>query len=246
MWIFSPAARTSSTNNMRPRAFSIRIRSTRTALFAPTPPTGPPRTPSPRAHRLPSGQACDCSSTDGTCRGDVLPWHNFHCGCRIRADDSRRSCVLPLRPHLWRGEWRVIAVPDIGRVGGLIAALVLAGSAQAQNPLLPAGVEQAAHSYITRATLEAAIRFLSSDLLEGRGPATRGDELARLYLQTRLEGMGYQPAFANGAWQQPFDIVGLKGQFPKSWSFQGRSARVDLSWREDYIAVSGVQKECVS
>jgi len=131
----------------------------------------------------------------------------------------------------------VIAVPDIGRVGGLIAALVLAGSAQAQNPLLPAGVEQAAHSYITRATLEAAIRFLSSDLLEGRGPATRGDELARLYLQTRLEGMGYQPAFANGAWQQPFDIVGLKGQFPKSWSFQGRSERLDLSWREDYIAV---------
>jgi Zn-dependent M28 family amino/carboxypeptidase len=140
----------------------------------------------------------------------------------------------------------VIAVPGIGRVSGLIAALVLAGSAQAQSSPLPAGVEQAAHTYITRAALEAPIRFLSSDLLEGRGPATRGDELARLYLQTRLEGMGYQPAFANGAWQQPFGIVGIKGQFPKSWSFQGRSERLDLSWREDYVAVSGVQKESVS
>ena len=140
----------------------------------------------------------------------------------------------------------MIAIPDIGRVSGLIAALALAGSAQAQNPPLPEGVEQAAHTYITRAALEAPIRFLSSDLLEGRGPGTRGDELARLYLQTRLEGMGYQPAFGNGAWQQPFDIVGLKGQFPKSWSFQGRSARLDLSWREDYIAASGVQQESVS
>jgi peptidase M28-like protein len=111
----------------------------------------------------------------------------------------------------------VTAVPGIGRVSGLIAALALAGSAQAQNPPLPAGVEQAAHAYITRPALEAPIRFLSSDLLEGRGPATRGDELARLYLQTRLGGMGYQHAFAKGAWQQPFDI-----------------------------AVSGVQKESVS
>ena len=121
-----------------------------------------------------------------------------------------------------------------------------AGSALAQDAALPGPLEQAARTYITRAALEAPIRFLSSDLLEGRGPATRGDQLARLYLQTRLEGMGYQPAFANGAWQQPFDIVGIKGQFPKSWRFQGRSEHVDLAWREDYIAVSGLQSETVS
>jgi len=35
----------------------------------------------------------------------------------------------------------VIAIRDIGRVSGLIAALALAGSAQAQNPPLPEGVE---------------------------------------------------------------------------------------------------------
>ncbi|HZC87090.1 MAG TPA: M28 family peptidase [Steroidobacteraceae bacterium] len=137
-------------------------------------------------------------------------------------------------------------VRDVGRFGLLLAALVLAGAVRAEDPPLPAAVAQVARGTITRAALEAPIRFLSSDLLEGRGPATRGDQLARLYLQTRLEGMGYQPAFANGAWQQPFDIVGIKGQFPKSWSFQGRGERVDLAWREDYIAVSGVQSENVS
>jgi Zn-dependent M28 family amino/carboxypeptidase len=138
------------------------------------------------------------------------------------------------------------ALRDTGRFGLLLAALALAGASRAADEPLPAGVEQAARSNITRATLEAPIRFLSSDLLEGRGLATRGDQLARLYLQTRLEGMGYQPAFANGAWQQAFDIVGIKGQFPKSWSFQGRSDRVDLAWREDYIATSGLQSESVS
>src|SRR5215470_16643203 len=118
----------------------------------------------------------------------------------------------------------------------VLAGAALAGTALAQDATLPAPIEQAARTYITRAALEAPIRLLSSDLLEGRGPATRGDQLARLYLQTRLEGMGYQGAFANGAWQQPFDIVGIRGQFPKSWSFQGRLERVDLGWREDYVA----------
>jgi Zn-dependent M28 family amino/carboxypeptidase len=140
----------------------------------------------------------------------------------------------------------VTAVRDTGRFGFLLAALALAGAVRAEDEPLPAAVEQGARSTITRTALEGPIRFLSSDLLEGRGPATRGDQLARLYLQTRLEGMGYQPAFGNGAWQQPFDVVGIKGQFPKSWSFQGRNARVDLTWREDYIAVSGLQSESVS
>ena len=138
------------------------------------------------------------------------------------------------------------AVRGLARLGIAVAAVGLASGAAAQDAALPGAVEAAARTYLTRAALEGPIRFLSADLLEGRGPATRGDQLARLYLQTRLEGMGYQPAFANGAWQQPFDVVGIKGQFPKSWSFQGRSARVDLTWREDYIAVSGVQSESVA
>jgi Zn-dependent M28 family amino/carboxypeptidase len=140
----------------------------------------------------------------------------------------------------------VTAVADVDRLVLAIAVLTIAGVSSAQEAPLPGAVEQAARSYITRASLEAPIRFLSSDLLEGRGPATRGDQLARLYLQTRLEGMGYQPAFANGAWQQPFDIVGIRGQFPSSWSFQGRGERVDLAWRDDYIAASGVQSDSVS
>ena len=109
-----------------------------------------------------------------------------------------------------------------GLTGAAVAAAAVLTMAAAQAAQIPADVERTANAGITRATLEAPIRFLSSDLLEGRGPATRGDQLARLYLQTRLEGLGYEPAFAKGAWQQPFDIVGLKAQFPKSWSFQGK------------------------
>jgi len=126
-----------------------------------------------------------------------------------------------------------------------VTALALSCVALAQTPV-PSQVEQAARTYITRAALEAPIRFLASDLLEGRGPATRADQLTRLYLQTRLEGMGYRAAFANGEWQQPLDIVAIRSQLPQKWSFQGKNGRVELAWRDDYIGRSGLQSESVS
>ncbi len=140
----------------------------------------------------------------------------------------------------------MIAVRELGRCATVFAVATFAAVALAQSPAVPDTVEQVARSYITRDALEAPIRFLSSDLLEGRGPATRADQLTRLYLQTQLEGMGYSAAFGTGAWQQPFDIVGIQSQFPKSWSFQGKNARVDLAWRDDYIAASGLQSESVA
>ena len=112
---------------------------------------------------------------------------------------------------------------------------------------IPGEVRQAAEAHITRNTLEAPIRFLASDALEGRAPASRGDALAREYLATELQSIGLQPGGPGGKWQQPFDIVSLTTQPPPSWGFQPRSGkRFDLKYRDDYIAVSGVQKESAS
>ncbi|MBS0417637.1 MAG: M28 family peptidase [Proteobacteria bacterium] len=127
-------------------------------------------------------------------------------------------------------------------VCGTLAAAAVSAASVTVSPAL----EQAAKTYLTRDALEASIRFLAADALEGRGPGTRGDQLARLYLATQLEGLGYQPAFANGQWQQPFDVVGIKAQMPQTWSFQGPRGRVDLKWSDDYIASSGLQSEQVS
>jgi Zn-dependent M28 family amino/carboxypeptidase len=140
----------------------------------------------------------------------------------------------------------VLAVRTHVRSGLASAALALASAAAAGAAPVPDAVEQASRTYITRPALEASIRFLSSDLLEGRAPATRGDEITRLYLQTQLEGMGYRAAFANGAWQQPFAIVGIQALFPATWSFRAGTERVGLAWRDDYIATSGLQTEKVA
>jgi Zn-dependent M28 family amino/carboxypeptidase len=122
-----------------------------------------------------------------------------------------------------------------------LAVSSLATVAVAQSVTVSPAAEQAAKSQITQATLEAPIRFLADDLLEGRGPATRGDALARLYLARELQGLGYQPGFEKGSWEQPIDIVGITSAAPKSWSFAGKSGNVDLKWYDDYIGTSGVQ-----
>ena len=62
---------------------------------------------------------------------------------------------------------------------------------------------------ITPAEINGHLRFLSSDLLEGRAPATRGGRLAAEYIASQLLGAGVEPG-ANGSFFQevPIDIVG--------------------------------------
>lgn len=61
---------------------------------------------------------------------------------------------------------------------------------------------------ITPQEIDAHLRFLSSDLLEGRAPATRGGRLAAEYIASQLESFGVEPG-VNGSYFQevPIDVV---------------------------------------
>jgi Zn-dependent M28 family amino/carboxypeptidase len=61
---------------------------------------------------------------------------------------------------------------------------------------------------ITTAEIDGHLRFLSSDLLEGRAPATRGGRLASEYIASQLRTAGVEPG-ANGSYfqQVPIDVV---------------------------------------
>lgn len=111
---------------------------------------------------------------------------------------------------------------------------------------IPPAVAKAAQANITRETLRAPIRILASDEFEGRGPATRGDALARLYLSTELETLGLKPGGEAGGWEQGFDIVGVKARLPATWDFAAKGGKVSLKLSDDYIAGSGVQTPAAS
>ena len=97
----------------------------------------------------------------------------------------------------------------------------------------------AADLAITPAVLRAPIRFLADDLLEGRGPGTRGDRIARAYVASCFEMLGLQPGNGAGGWEQDFDLVGVTTRSPANWRFAARDGRVELADRRDFVAVAG-------
>ena len=61
---------------------------------------------------------------------------------------------------------------------------------------------------ITPAEIDGHLRFLSSDLLEGRAPATRGGRLTAEYLAAQLRGFGLRPGLDTSFFQTvPIDVV---------------------------------------
>ena len=101
--------------------------------------------------------------------------------------------------------------------------------------------EKAASS-ITAEPIRAQIEKLSSDAFEGRGPATAGDRATRAYLIDQLKALGLSAG--NGdAWEQPFDILGITTESPKTWTFQQGKKKLELKFWDQFIASSGVQSE---
>jgi hypothetical protein len=68
-----------------------------------------------------------------------------------------------------------------------------------------------AASQIRREALLAHMRFLASDLLEGRFPGTRGYDIAALYVASQLEAAGLQPGAPGHSFQQRVPLMKLAG-----------------------------------
>jgi len=123
----------------------------------------------------------------------------------------------------------------------LACAFALLATPAAVRPAALTAAERAAAREIRAELLRAHIRYLADDLLEGRGPATRGDRLAQAYIATQMEALGLEPGGPGGSWFQPFDIVGVTSQAPETVTVSRGADKVDLRFRDDYVAFSGVQ-----
>jgi Zn-dependent M28 family amino/carboxypeptidase len=124
------------------------------------------------------------------------------------------------------------------RKEGMFAAfclMALTAGGWAQSVPEIAGVPQAAReaaASIDPAKISAHVRFLSLDLLEGRGPGTRGAELAAEYIATQFALEGLKPAGANGTYFQPVSLYAVHTDEEKTkLSFvPGSGAAMDLDY----------------
>jgi Zn-dependent M28 family amino/carboxypeptidase len=104
-------------------------------------------------------------------------------------------------------------------------------------PGLPPAARAAAAS-IDSERIRAHVRFLSLDLLEGRGPGTRGAELAAEYIATEFALSGLKPGGENGTYFQQVPLYAVHTDEDKTrFAFVPASgAPVDLTYGAQIVA----------
>ena len=138
--------------------------------------------------------------------------------CR-RTSHARRPRRRPPRPPPPRIENRMPSTErnPMKKVLALLLLPALAGAATPASAPVTAA-EKAAAKAITEDEIRGHTRFLASDLLEGRAPATRGDRLAQEYIQAQMEALGLEPGAPEGGWIQKVPLVGIVGKVPEKLS----------------------------
>ncbi len=122
------------------------------------------------------------------------------------------------------------------------------GPAQTTPGRPPAGT---ALARVTPESIAAPTRFLSHDLLEGRGPGSRGDQIAIEYIASEFQGLGLlpgEPGTTGASYLQEVPLVGLKANPPPTVNFTrtgGVAGEVALAVPDDLVVMSGVQRPSV-
>ena len=96
---------------------------------------------------------------------------------------------------------------------------------------------------ITPEEVDAHLKFLASDLLEGRAPATRGGRLTEAYLATQLQTFGVRPGVGDTSYFQrvPIDVVKAD---PKTIKVTASGkANANLRFTEDVVVWPGSATE---
>jgi Zn-dependent M28 family amino/carboxypeptidase len=120
-----------------------------------------------------------------------------------------------------------------------IFALTFSAAAAQSIPAvqgLPPAARAAAES-IDPEKIRAHVRFLSLDLLEGRGPGTRGGELAAEYIATQFALAGLEPAGDSGTYFQRVPLYAVHTVEDKTkFSFVPASGQpVDLAYSTEVV-----------
>ncbi len=106
--------------------------------------------------------------------------------------------------------------------------------------------QSVAKSSISDDVIRGHIRFLADDLLEGRSPGSRGDDLAQRYIASRFQSLGFQPAAPGGGWYQPVPLVGVTTHAPETIELKHNNGNVALKKSDEFMMTAGRQQKSIS
>src|SRR5271167_1682853 len=107
---------------------------------------------------------------------------------------------------------------------------------------LPAAAEQAMTA-VDPEKIRAHVKFLASDLLEGRGTGARGGDIAAEYIATQFALYGLQPAGDNGGYLQKVAMLGIATQDNSTFALvPSKGEPINLRNRTDFVAMDETTK----
>ncbi len=86
--------------------------------------------------------------------------------------------------------------------------------------------------------IRAHVKFLASDLLEGRGPGTRGGDLATEYIATQFALAGLKPAGDQGTYFQQVPLIGITTERTATLSAVKGGESLDFKWESEFVGVN--------
>lgn len=127
----------------------------------------------------------------------------------------------------------------------IISVLILDVAATTREVGTPAAVQSAMRRFRAGA-VAGHDQFLSSDLLEGRGPGTRGDALAEEYIAAQFQSYGLKPGGEKGTYFQTVPLVGITFDAGKSsiaFTRDGANVLGPLRHLDEFVGSDASQKE---
>jgi Zn-dependent M28 family amino/carboxypeptidase len=90
--------------------------------------------------------------------------------------------------------------------------------------------------------MRAHVKYLASDLLEGRGVGSRGGDLASEYIASQFATAGAKPAGDNGTFFQRVPLIGAETAPGAVLMASGAGKQISFRWLDDFVGVSQLQK----
>jgi len=115
------------------------------------------------------------------------------------------------------------------------------GKQRVATPLPPAAIT--AMEKINPESIRAHVRYLSHDLLEGRGTGQRGGDIAAEYIGTQFALYGLKPAGENGSYMQKVPMVGITTAPESTFVLAAANGEVrSLKILDEYVAGDQTQQ----
>jgi hypothetical protein len=146
-----------------------------------------------------------------------------------------------------RGHGRIQATA-LFTVSLLAVLLLLPDQPLAQQRQRAGGMSthQTAQRLLNMSAFEADLRFISSDLTEGRAPAGRGEAITVEYIEARLRMAGAEGAFEGGAFRQPVPLVVQRASSEMELRIAGRGSEKTFAYGNEFVLDSGVFEPTVT